>query len=658
MADIIRLLPDSVANQIAAGEVIQRPASVLKELVENAIDAGSTEIHIYVKDAGRTLLQVVDNGNGMSETDARMAFERHATSKITAAQDLFSLRTMGFRGEALPSICAISEVEVTTRTEGDQMGTRLMICGSRLQAQEPCVCERGTNIAVRNLFYNVPARRKFLKSDSVELSNLMREFERLALVNNGVRLSIDTGNRQVDLRATTMKQRIHDIWKNNLNMQLVPVKVDTSLIKIEGFVSRPEFARRRNPLQFLIVNGRNMRHPYFHKAIVSCFEGLIAADTQPCYFLKFSVDPSTIDVNIHPTKNEIKFEYEQQIWPILVAAVKAALGKYAAVPSIDFDTEVVPVAPLHRGETPIDPKLDVNNDYNPFTQPVIVDTPRGMPGQSFEPGRRMRAPRVERGWETLYSDFMRQADTELSQRREAQGEAEIPLTVTRTPEPVPIAVPDAAPKSLSEQTVLTADADERPAVAVGPMCLQYGLKYIITSTREGLVIVDQHRAHVKVLFEQCLEAVARQEGLAQSVMFPETIQLDPARQHALTEVEAELARLGFTLEYDSDDRWRIVTVPATMRGGDPKDVVLRMLDSVSEDSVDYGADGRPVESMLERAALLMARTSAITGGRRMSPEEMEHLVGELFALRNPCLTPDGHKVYTLLTTDTLAGMLG
>ncbi len=315
MSDVIKLLPDSVANKIAAGEVVQRPASVIKELVENAVDAGASDIKIYIKDAGRTLIQVVDNGAGMSPIDARMAFERHATSKIKHADDLFRLHTMGFRGEALPSICAISQIEMRTRTQEEQMGSLLLINGSKVEKQEQCVCEKGTSLSVKNLFFNVPARRKFLKSDNVELMNIMREFERLALVNNHIHLSIDTGTRQIDLRQASFHQRINDIWKNNLKMQLLPVEVDTSLVKIHGYISRPEFARRRNALQFLIVNGRNMRHPYFHKGILSCFEGLIASDTQPCYFLKFEVDPSTIDVNIHPTKHEIKFEYEAEIWP-------------------------------------------------------------------------------------------------------------------------------------------------------------------------------------------------------------------------------------------------------------------------------------------------------------------------------------------------------
>lgn len=646
MSDIIRLLPDSVANQIAAGEVIQRPASVLKELVENSVDAGATDIRIFVKDAGRTLLQVIDNGRGMTETDARMAFERHATSKIAAASDLFTLQTMGFRGEALPSICAISEVEITTRTDEDSVGTRLVIRGSKVESQEPAVCERGTNIAVHDLFFNVPARRKFLKSDSVELSNLMREFERLALVNNDVRMSIDTGNRRIDLRAVPLKQRIHDIWKNNLNMQLVPVKVETSLIRIDGFVSRPEFARRRNPLQFLIVNGRNMRHPYFHKAVLSCYEGLIATDTQPCYFLKFEVDPGSIDVNIHPTKNEIKFEYEQQIWPILVAAVKAALGKHAAVPSIDFDSEVVPVVPLQEGETPVTPDLGLPGEYNPFTDAAMAggtstrsfgneaDFVRGSESRTQGGVKSsFRATRVDRGWENLYLDFMHRTDDALHQEQAAAAKSEV--------------------------LPLDEGSDGKGDFIPAPMCLQYGLKYIVTPTRDGLVIIDQHRAHVKVLYESCLRSVNHNASLSQRVMFAETITLDPEHQAALSEVSDQLHRLGFQLEYEEEDRWRIEAIPAMMpAGGDAADVVMRLLDSVCEESAGYGSDGAPAESLLKRAALLLARSSALTGGRRLTGEEMEHLVGELFALPDPATTPDGHAVYCRLDTQAIASLLG
>lgn len=634
MSDVIRLLPDSVANQIAAGEVIQRPASVIKELVENAVDAGATEIKVFLKDAGRTLVQVIDNGKGMSETDARMAFERHATSKISQAADLFSLHTMGFRGEALPSICAISQVELKTRMEGSQIGTRLVINASKVEAQEPCVCEKGTNIMVKNIFFNVPARRKFLKSDNVETSNVMREFERLALVNNHIRMSIDTGSRVLDLRAGTFKQRIGDIWKNNLDLHLLPIDVDTSLVKITGFISRPEYARRRNPLQYLIVNGRNMRHPYFHKAIMNCYESLIASDTQPCYFLKFEVDPASIDVNIHPTKNEIKFEYEQEIWPILQASVKAALGKHGAVPSIDFNSDVLPVAPLPAGESPERPELDIPENYNPFA----VATPGGFDGGDYL-GRRSgggnsgnsagtwgRNPQREResvpkNWDTLYAEFMGKMRGEEPAEEVGNGAGN--------------------EDSLLPEMEMT----EQPA---GQMCIQHALRYIVTTSRDGLLIIDQHRAHVKILFEEYLKKVEQGEQVSQGLMFPDTVVLAPEHQTALTEVEPELMRLGFRIEYSEEDRWKITAIPVMLRNTDPREVVIRILESVIEDGANYGSQGDAGKGMLERVALLMARSAAIQRGKRLTADEMEHLVGELFALPNPAYTPNGNPVYTIL----------
>lgn len=643
MSDVIRLLPDSVANQIAAGEVIQRPASVIKELVENAVDAGATDIRIYLKDAGRTLIQVVDNGCGMSTVDARMAFERHATSKITRADDLFRLHTMGFRGEALPSICAISQVEVKTRTEDSEMGTQLVINGSKVESQTPCICDKGTSISVRNIFFNVPARRKFLKSDNVELSNVMREFERLALVNNNIRLSIDTGNRKLDLRSASLHQRIHDIWKNNLKMELLPVEVDTQLVKIHGYVSRPEYARRRNALQFLIVNGRNMRHPYFHKAIMSCFEGLISSDTQPCYFLKFEVDPSTIDVNIHPTKNEIKFEYEAEIWPLIVAGVKASLGKNAAVPSIDFTADALPAAPQLADQLPTRPTMELPPDYNPFdsyreTEGFDVNTSRGPAsprggfsgGGGYSPAHTSgRGPERSnlRNWEQLYSQFVGD--------RRALAEAE--------KDDFPAELTASLPGMEQEGNV-------------GNLCMQFALKYIITSTREGIVIIDQHRAHLKILFERIMAKVSAGTGVSQRVMFADTINLEPTLQSALSEVEPELRRIGFELEYDEGEQWKITAVPADLRG-DARDIILRILDSVSEDSANYGSDQRPVESMLERVALLMARGEAITRGRRLTNEEMETLISELFALPDPAYTPAGNKIYTTLDEQAIFRLL-
>ncbi len=597
MSDIIKLLPDSVANQIAAGEVIQRPASVIKELVENAVDAGATDISVTVVDAGKTLIQVADNGSGMSDLDARMAFERHTTSKIRDVSDLFKLHSMGFRGEALPSICAISEVELKTRAKGSAIGTRLVIEASKVKSQEAAVAETGTVISVKRLFFNVPARRRFLKSDRVEESNIMREFERLALVNNHLRMSIDTGTHRVELRGGTLRQRIEDIWKGQLKKeQLLPVEMDTPIVKISGFVARPEYARRQNPLQYMIVNGRNMRHPYFHKAVMSCYQSLIAQGTQPCYFLVFEVDPAQIDVNIHPTKNEIKFENEQQIWPLLASAVKTSLGRYSAVPSIDFNSDAIEVRPLSPGEMPEAPTMGFKSNYNPF------QSARMHLGGESPIVRREPEKRVDTDWESLYT------------AREAEG-------------------------------------------GIAPMCLQFALKYIVTTTAEGLMVIDQHRAHLKILYSEYLERNTHSEVVSRRLMFPETVVLDMSQQAALGEVEADLVRYGFALEYQQDNEWQVTAIPAQLQQHDVKEVLLRILDSITEDSVNYGNEQRPQDTMHRQISLVMARSTAIRRGVRLSQKEMEEIIAKLFSLPDPALTPNGNPVFITLTPEQLAKMM-
>lgn len=643
MSDIIRLLPDSVANQIAAGEVIQRPASVIKELVENAVDAGAQNIRIYIKDAGRTLIQVIDDGKGMSETDARMAFERHATSKIRRADDLFTLSTMGFRGEALPSICAISQVEVRTCTPEASVGTRLVINGSKVESQEPVMCEKGTSISVKNLFFNVPARRKFLKSDNVELSNIMREFERLALVNNEVRMSIDTGTRSIDLRKGNFKQRITDLWKTN--MALINVNIETPLVKISGYVSRPESARRRNFLQFLIVNGRNMRHHVFHKAILSCYESLIATDTQPNYFIKFEVDPATIDVNISPTKNEIKFENEQEIRSMLHSAVKASLGKHGAMPDIDFNTDPLEVRPLPEGMMPEAPDPDYNPGYNPFNLPDHMadthsDTPDSFayPAGSLRGGVRnlgnldSRQQSNRQNWSSLYNDFMNQAHRTFGDMPE---ESQVSPQLPDMPEDEDTSSP----------------------------CLQFGLKYIVTTSREGIIIIDQHRAHVRVLYEEIMAHTKEERPASQHVLFPELLTLDGTMQAAFHEVEDELKQLGFLLQPHEEGTWSINAVPAlgnTLgRGADSREVIMRILESVTEDSANYGKEATKEvgDSLLTKVALMMARASAIERGRRLSQSEMEKLTADLFRLPDPLYTPNGNTIYTILDESRLTALL-
>lgn len=617
MSDIIKLLPDSVANQIAAGEVIQRPASVIKELVENSVDAGATEISIVIRDAGKTLIQVQDNGMGMSDTDARMAFERHATSKIRQAGDLFTLHSMGFRGEALPSVCAISEVELKTRKSGEQLGTHLVIEASKVKSQQPIATDQGTVIAVKRLFFNVPARRKFLKSDSVELSNIMREFERLALVNHKLRLSIDTGSRVIELRPGTLRQRIEDIWKNTLKSDhLLPVDIDTPIVKIEGFISRPELARRRNPLQYLIVNGRNMRHPYFHKAITACYENLIAPGTQPCYFIVFTVSPDTIDVNIHPTKNEIKFENENAIWPILTQAVKTSLGKFSAVPSIDFNSDELDVRPLQQGEMPKAPDMGFRPDYNPFEE-----VKRHTIGQNYRPTQ------VTRNWSDIYPD-------------------PAPRSRMETPEPV------IAPA----QTIAGLDTPGMTS-GMGAICIQFNQKYIITTQGESLLVIDQHRAHVKILYEEYLQRTGHQDVVSQPLMFPEKVTLDESQQMALAGVLGNMESLGFSLEYLSDSDWQINAVPSMVKAHEAKDVLLRVLDSVTEDSVNYGNEYQPGATLRQKVALVMARSGAIRRGVKLSNREMEDIIARLFALPDPSLTPNGNKVYTLISESGIASLL-
>lgn len=596
--DIIKVLPESVANQIAAGEVIQRPASVIKELVENAVDAGATDIRVVIKDAGKTLIQVIDNGSGMSETDVRMAFERHATSKIKAADDLFSLHTMGFRGEALPSICAISEVEVKTRTADAPIGTRLVILGSKVVTQEPCVCDKGTVISVRKIFFNVPARRKFLKSDNVELSNIMREFERLALVNNNIRMHIDTGIKTIDLRAASLRLRIEELWRNNLKSDhLIPIDVDTSLVKIEGFVTRPENARRRNPLQYLIVNGRNMKHPYFHKAIVSCFDNLIASDTMPCYFMKFTVDPSTIDVNIHPSKNEIKFEYEQQIWPIISSAVKTALAKYAAVPSIDFSIQPVPIDTRDINLPPSAPSIDYKSNYNPF--------------ESNKPSTR----KVPTDWQKLYDNF-----NSVSEETRTQKERH----------------------SIQDSFFQKKEIED----TVAPLCIQFAAKYIVMASREGLQLIDQHRAHVKILYEDYLSRIQRADIVVQAVMFPETVKLSDSENAVLIGLIEDLKSIGFNLEHEGDCSWKVVSLPALVKNTDPVEIIKRIIDSVSVDSVSYGSEDSNVDvDLKKRMALIMARSAAIRKGQKLTLAEMEDIVSNLFSFPDPGLTPDGLPIF-------------
>ncbi|MDE5799882.1 MAG: DNA mismatch repair endonuclease MutL [Paramuribaculum sp.] len=613
MSDVIRLLPDSVANQIAAGEVIQRPASVIKELVENAVDAGATIIEVIVTDAGRTLIQVVDNGRGMSETDARLAFERHATSKIAKADDLFNLHTMGFRGEALASICAVAQINLRTKQPDAEIGTRLIINGSKVESQEPFACSVGTNLMVKNLFYNVPARRKFLKKDSVELSNIEKEFERMALVNPEVDLTLTSNDTVIHrLLPGTFKQRIADLFGQSVAKHLLPVSTTTSIVKIDGFIASPEGARHRNALQYFTVNGRHMRHPYFHKAVTMCYERLIASDAQPQYFLNFTVDPASIDVNIHPTKNEIKFEDENGIWQILNAAVRESLGRFNAGPGMDFDAPAGFDIPVFNPDASADHNVNIDPTYNPFAASALAQ-------QQRQPVRE-KQPAITRDWERLYEGFM----------------SETPAT------PPVVEMPADGPSPVIEG--LVGSASDTDGVYEPSSIIQVRNKYIMAPAVSGLMVIDQHRAHVKILYDKFLRMGAGGSMQSQTLLFPEVLALSAPREALLLELQPALKTMGFDFSPLGNRNWSITAMPDVVAEANPTEVVNRIL-ADSEAGVMKDTD----ESLRGALALSMARSVAIKAGVKLSMKEMEHLISELLRLPTPNYTPDGLAVIRVLS---------
>lgn len=636
MSDVIKLLPDSVANQIAAGEVIQRPASVIKELVENSIDAGATSVTIVLKDAGRTLIQVIDNGVGMSDTDARLAFERHATSKIQRADDLFALHTMGFRGEALASIAAIAQIDLRTMHKDASIGTRIIINGSKVESQEPEACVQGCNIMVKNLFFNVPARRKFLKKDSVELSNIMREFERLALVNIGVDFTLISNDVTLhSLRRASLKQRIVDLFGKNLDKQLIPIDTDTSIVSINGFIGLPENARKRNALQYFMVNGRNMRHPYFHKAVMQCYEHLIPADEQPNYFINLRVDPETIDVNIHPTKNEIKFENEQPIWQILTAAIRESLGKFNAAPSIDFDVEDAPDIPVFAPDATAPHDVQLDTAYNPFANPV-------MPHGSFHNSTHETSTTGNketsfvhknshnlRNWEQLYDDFVKKRDDGYASMLESKLN-----------------------NSSAEETLLNNNPIDSVTQPAPSQTLQLKNSYILTPSRDGLMIIDQHRAHVRILYDTYLQKAREGSFVSQSTMFPDMVELSGAQNAVLTDIAASLEELGFNISPLGGNTWSINGVPSILKDANPRDILLSMIENVTETGEEIAS------AMHEKIALSLAKSSAIKRGQTLSPDEMDRIISDLFRLPTPAITPYGKQVFTILPLDNISKLLG
>ena len=608
--DIIHLLPDSVANQIAAGEVIQRPASCLKELVENSLDAGATRIQVVVRDAGRTLLQVMDNGKGMSETDARMAFERHATSKIREAADLFALRTMGFRGEALASICAVAQVEVTTRREEDEMGTRLEIAGSEVLYQEPCQCPQGTNIRVKNLFYNVPVRRKFLKTDQTELRNLLTDYHRIVLVYPQVQFTFVHNDEILsELPIGTEKQRIESVFGKGTGRQytsnLVEIHTDTDLVSIHGFVAKPE-STGKNPQQYFFVNGRYMRHPYFQKAVMTAYSGMLPGEYQPSFFIYFEVNPQSIDVNIHPTKTEIKFADEQAIFQILLASVREALGKFSLAPTIDFNREGEIDMPLPDGNHPSSaPQRVIDPNYNPFR----VD--KGLRNQSY-------STNPPAGWEQLYA-----MDKGLR-------------------------IKDEGLNGLDSEIAETGEIRLSSFVLPISSCpWQYGGKYIFVATEQGVAIINQHRAHACVLYDLYMSQLKEAKGVTQKLLFPDVLELTAEDMLLIEPMVEELQHTGFDLEQFGKTSYSIYGLPAQLGQQNGVTALRHILDAVR----DTGTNVR--EEWRKQIAMALANDTAIPYGKTLTEEEMQDLVKNLFALPTYRYTPDGKRVMSLLTDEEI-----
>ena len=621
MSDIIRLLPDSVANQIAAGEVIQRPASVIKELVENAIDAGAQHIDVLVTDAGKSSIQVIDDGKGMSETDARLSFERHATSKIREAADLFALRTMGFRGEALASIAAVAQVELRTCVEGEELGTKLVIAGSKVESQEAISCPKGSNFCVKNLFFNVPARRKFLKSNQTELSNILTEFERIALVNPNVSFTLYHNDAELfNLPAIQLRQRIMGVFGKKINQDLLSLDVDTTMVRISGFVARPESARKKGARQYFFVNGRYMRHPYFHKAIMDAYEHLIPVGEQVSYFIYFDVDPGNIDVNIHPTKTEIKFENEQAIWQILAAAVKETLGKFNAVPSIDFDTEGMPDIPAfesspYAGIQP--PKTTYNPDYNPFNTSAV-------PPSSY-------SSKPSRDWEQLYEGLEHHSSAQHIQKSYPDDG-------------------DYFTAASMEQPVTPTLYDHSEEAAMGEKSsqhYQFKGRFILTSVKSGLMIIDQQRAHIRILYDQYLEQITRRQGASQGMLFPDIVQFPVSEVPVLQEIMEDLSYLGFELTDLGGGSYAINGIPSGIEGLNPVELIQSMVHTAMEKG------GKVKEEVQSNLALTLAKAAAIVPGQVLTNEEMNVLVDGLFAVATPNYTPDGKTVLSVLQEDEL-----
>ena len=608
MPDIIRLLPDNVANQIAAGEVIQRPASAVKELLENAIDAGATQIKLYLKDAGRTLVQVVDNGIGMSPTDARLAFERHATSKIRSADDLFTLHTKGFRGEALASIASIAQVELITCQEGQQVGTSLKIEGNKITEQTPMVASRGTSIAMKHLFFNVPARRNFLKSDTVEMRHILDEFHRVVLAHPDLQFSLFHNDvEQFALPATTLRQRIVQLFGQRLNEQLIPVEENTELLRIHGFISKDSYKKNKS-LQFFMVNQRFIKNRYLHHAVVSAFEGLLKEGEQPEYFLHLEIDPKHIDINIHPTKTEIKFDNDQAIYALLRSAIKHSLGQFHVLPSIDFSLDEQNEVPYsYKDKEAQTPVYHVDRNFNPFK----MDTPTPeAPKQAPTPyPKGQPSPQ----WEQLYTGIPSKANA-----------------------PTEEDITDPFAAFQQESRVQTS--------------LYFQRKYLITFFKDKVLFVHVARAHQRILYERFRRTMLQGHSLSQSLLFPLEFEYTPSEILALDPMLPELRNAGFMIEI-AGNLVRFTGLPPMIKESQVQGFLYDLLERATEDIP------QEIITQEEMLAKILAKNLAIRAGQTLSGEEQEHLVYDLFTCQEPQLSPFGKKTYTEMTVSELESRL-
>lgn len=613
MSGIIRLLPDAVANQIAAGEVVQRPASAVKELLENALDAQASEIKLIIKDAGRTLIQVTDNGKGMSETDARMCFERHATSKISNADDLFKIRSMGFRGEALASIASIAQVELKTKRAEDALGTHIIIEGSQIKEQSPCQCPNGTTIMVKNLFFNTPARRQFLKADNIERKHILTEFVRVAMAFPNVAFSFYQNNQLThQLEITHLRNRIASLMGGaSYNQKLVPVEETTTLLSIDGFVGKPEFARKARGEQYLFVNSRYIKSPYFSHAIESAFQDLIPENSFPSYFLFFECDPSQIDVNVHPTKTEVKFADEKAMYAIIKAAVKRSLGKFNLSPTLDFDRETffdnIKIDPQQPVKIPV---IEVNPEYNPFE----VRANKGNPQL-----KNLTSRANPSNWEKLF-----------------------PESGAMNPESEP------EKQAVAVQTLMSSNWDEQEESSHSKTMFQVHKRYIFSQVKSGIMVIDIIRARERILYEKYARMLAGQKGYSQQELFPRTLEFPDTDAELLRELIPDLALLGFDVGEFGQNSFVIHGIPADLSNSENiRDTLDKILENYKKNQIDLKIDSRI------NLARSMARNMALNGLKNLSREEMTALVDSLFGCELPYQSPGGKATFYIISLDEM-----